>query len=156
MEKKCYKCKNVIPFLEKVCLWCGAKQVNPLLWVALLSIFVIIGILLLWGGEKSNTSNKKTPITLEQKIEKQFTQWDGSHIKLKAYVKDNLKDPSSFEHIKTIYTPNPSVDNKGEQYITVTMEYRAKNSFWGYVVERYKAYFDIEGNPFKIEEWGNI
>ena len=54
------------------------------------------------------------------KIEKQFSAWDGSHITFSRAIKDNLNDPSSFEHVETRY------EDKGT-YILVSMKYRAKN-----------------------------
>ncbi|MDD2566050.1 MAG: hypothetical protein PHZ26_05260 [Candidatus Gracilibacteria bacterium] len=87
----------------------------------------------------------------EKKIESQFSAWDGSHIKLKDYVKKNLKDPDSFEHIGTKYWILQ--DKDGTYYISVNMNYRAKNSFGGYVIENYKAFFDIDGNSIKLDSW---
>lgn len=152
--RKCYKCKKEISFNEKKCPWCNATQLNPILGFSILSILlIIISFSLFWGAsEKEN--NIKKEMTIKEKIEKQFTSWDGSHIQLKKHIKNNLKDPNSFEHIKTTFTPEPLKDIDGNEYISVTMEYRAKNSFWWYVVEKYKAFYSIEGLSIKVENWG--
>ena len=55
-----------------------------------------------------------------------FSVWDGSSSDLVAKVKDRLRDPDSFEHVRTKSTPNAN------GYRTVLMEYRAKNGFGGY------------------------
>lgn len=153
--RKCYKCKKEISYREKKCPWCNATQVSPILWFVVLAVLIVSIFTMFQWSNKAETTIKPI-LTIEQKIEKQFTAWDGSHIKLKQYIKDQLKDPKSFEHIKTTYTPTPLIGTDGSQYITVNMEYRAKNSFWGYLVDTYKAYFDIEGNPFNIGEWSGF
>ena len=56
-----------------------------------------------------------------------FSGWDNSCRPLVAAVKQRLKDPDSFEHIKTGFYRNGSV-------VHVTMTYRARNSFNGYTV----------------------
>ena len=75
---------------------------------------------------------------LKNIIENQFSSWDGSHEKLVKYTKNNLKDPSSFEHIETKYWP-PYTDNEirvnanslhqGVYTYRVRMRYTATNSF---------------------------
>lgn len=57
-----------------------------------------------------------------------ISAWDGSCPKLVNALKENLKDPESFEHIETYI-------KYGDKYVTVVMKYRAKNSFGGYNVE---------------------
>ncbi len=86
-----------------------------------------------------------------KKVEKQFSAWDGSHLLLKRYVIENLKDPDSFEHIDTYFGILQDVD--WLYFVSVEMNYRAKNSFWGYVIWKQKAYFDIDWNPIKTENW---
>jgi uncharacterized protein (DUF736 family) len=54
--------------------------------------------------------------------------WDGSHRATVNYVKKNLRDPESYQHIETRITP---VDKDGNH--TLVMQYRAKNGFGGYV-----------------------
>lgn len=154
-KNTCKKCKADIPFGENKCPSCGAKQI-PLYVSILVWILLVIGAYSFFSWWEDNTWNEvKAPLTIEQKIEKQFSPWDGSHVQLKKYVIETLKDPKSFEHIETTFTPKPLTDETGNEYITVNMQYRAKNSFWGYVVETYKAFFDIEGGPVRIEEWSS-
>lgn len=57
-----------------------------------------------------------------------ISSWDGSCPKLVRVLKDNLKDPESFEHMETYV-------KYGDDYVTVVMKYRAKNSFGGYNIE---------------------
>ena len=60
--------------------------------------------------------------------------WDGSHSGLKRAVKNAVRDPKSFEHIKTLVWPKSPTGTH-----TVAMTYRAKNGFGGYVVEKQSA-----------------
>jgi hypothetical protein len=96
----------------------------------LLCLFVIGGIAIF------SIEEPKTPEQIEQeKIEVHFSSWDGSHRELVSQLKANLKDPDSFEHIETTYKV------QGDS-IWVFMNYRAKNSFGGYVVEGITAITD--------------
>lgn len=96
----------------------------------LLCLLVIGGIAIFSGGEA------KTPEEIAQeKIDANFSPWDGSHRELVRQLKENLKDPDSFEHIETTYRV------EGDS-IWVFMNYRAKNSFGGMVVEGITAITD--------------
>ena len=55
-----------------------------------------------------------------------LSSWDGSHREVKTYVEKRMREPDSFEHIKTRMTP---VDETGQH--TLIMRYRAKNGFGG-------------------------
>ena len=57
-----------------------------------------------------------------------LSAWDGSHREFNLAIKQQLKNPSSFEHVSTKVTP---VSDKGVH--TILMEYRATNSFGGVV-----------------------
>ena len=56
-----------------------------------------------------------------------LSSWDGSHRATENYVVQNLRDPDSYQHIKTSITP---VDKEGNHMLI--MQYRAKNGFGGY------------------------
>ena len=79
----------------------------------------------------------------KEKIDKQFTEWDGSHPALSNLIKDNLNDPDSYEHVKTIFRD----DN---DYIFVITKYRAKNGFGAKVLNAVSAKVDFEGNVIEI------
>ncbi|WP_113155967.1 hypothetical protein [Nitratireductor sp. OM-1] len=71
-----------------------------------------------------------------------LSSWDGSPRNLVFAVEDKLKDPDSFQHIETRY------NNADPKKIVVRMEYRARNSFGGYVVET--AYGELDKNNCKV------
>ena len=90
-------------------------------------------------------SNEDSPEEIaQQKIERLFNPWDGSHLELTKVIKSNLKDPDSFEHIETTYLI------QGDSMIVQT-KYRAKNSFGGVVVESVTAITDKETGT--VLEW---
>ncbi|WP_414462396.1 hypothetical protein [Hyphomicrobium sp. DY-1] len=66
-----------------------------------------------------------------------LSKWDGSHPGMVRTVQGTLRDPGSFEHIKTLIAP---LDAGGGHRIVMT--YRAKNGFGGYNVERTSGSFD--------------
>lgn len=80
-----------------------------------------------------------------KEIEKQFSGWNGAHTNLQYLIKENLKDPKSYEHISTHYYDK-------ETYLLVTTKYRAKNSFGGYVIETIQAQTTLTGEIIQIIE----
>ncbi|MER8921683.1 hypothetical protein [Mesorhizobium sp. M0802] len=75
-----------------------------------------------------------------------LSAWDGSESDLVAKVKEMLRDPSSFEHVKTQIT---QVNSSGEH--TVIMEYRARNGFGGLNVEF--ATGTIKNSDCSLVDW---
>lgn len=87
-----------------------------------------------------NEANQKR----KNKIMQQFSAWDGSHRKLKKYIKNNMNDPDSFEHVETTYT------DKGN-YITVYTKFRGNNSLGVEVINTVSAKVDIDGNIISVQ-----
>lgn len=133
-------------------------------WVVLLIAFFGLGLLgNIVGGTKSqnSTSTNTTPTstststsntTEEKKTEpkdddgKYFSSWDGSNRELVNYVKEHMKDPSSFEHVETRFRDN------GSSY-DIIMKYRGKNSFNATTTEQVTAHFDkITRNLTEVQE----
>src|SRR5690606_1078457 len=67
-------------------------------------------------------AEKQAKAERQDKINRQFSAWDGSHRKLERFIKSIMNDPSSFKHVKTTYA------DKGN-YLLVQMTYRGKNAF---------------------------
>lgn len=84
---------------------------------------------MLQDHERSKQRQAKRETDLQEKIDAQFSPWDGSHRILVAAVEKTLNDPSSFEHIET---KTMRGTNYPETFI-VRMEYTAKNAFGGRV-----------------------
>jgi hypothetical protein len=123
-------------------------------------IFVLIGFL-----PKGNNGDKKseTPKTMTKEdslnlikqdsikkvkerkeyVEKHFSKWDGSHRGVERYIKDNMNDPDSYEHVKTTYLESPD-------YLVVTTKYRGKNKFGGLVLQENMFKVNYEGEVLEV------
>ncbi|MBU0518798.1 hypothetical protein KKA00_05960 [bacterium] len=105
-------------------------------------------LLFLAIGSSDNSDSKKTtkdPRT--QRIESQFSQWDGSHRNLVKLIKESMNDAKSFEHVETSYW------DMGE-YLIVKTTFRGKNAFGGVVKNWVKAKVDLDGNILEVLEQG--
>jgi tetratricopeptide (TPR) repeat protein len=60
----------------------------------------------------------------EQRIQEQFSPWDGSHRRLESFIQRAMNDPDSYEHVETVYW------DKGD-YLIVETTFRGKNAFGG-------------------------
>lgn len=78
-----------------------------------------------------------------EQIQRQFSPWDGSHKGLERYIKKNLKNPDSYDHVQTVY------GDKGDHLIIETT-YRATNSFNAVVTEKAYAKVNVDGTGLTI------
>ncbi len=76
-------------------------------------------------------------------------EYDGSVEQVVDYLKENLKDPRSYESISW-----SKVMHKNGYYM-VRHKYRAKNSFGGFAVENKIFYINLYGEIYKIEDFNN-
>ena len=67
--------------------------------------------------------------------------YDASVRQVESYLKNNLKDPKSYESMEW-----SAVERTGNGGYKVRHKYRAKNSFGGYVTENKVFYLDANGN----------
>jgi len=88
-------------------------------------------------------SQQRLEAEKEKKIKAQFSAWDGSHRGLEKLIKENMNDPSSYEHDKTIYW------EMGDHIVVLTT-FRGKNAFGGVVKDSYKAKYDLNGNLMAV------
>ncbi|MFT4968107.1 MAG: RNA polymerase subunit RPABC4/transcription elongation factor Spt4 [Candidatus Deianiraeaceae bacterium] len=144
-HKKCRKCKKWIAYTCIRCPKCKNRSIviEEILGWIVVGIIVIV-VINMFTGESPKKPQKTHEQVITEKIEQSFS-WNGAHRGLQNFVKKNLKDPKSYEHIKTTYR-----HHKHNNTITVNMEYRAKNSFGGYVVETASAVADLNGNLVEI------
>lgn len=146
---QCKECGTKISSSAKACPLCGKE----LLRNKQFGCGTIIVIIIFASFIYSQFSEKTTPTKASQSpqdprkvtIEKAFSPWDGSHRQLESYIKKNLKDPDSYQHIETRYADNGNT-------ITVTTKYRAKNSFGGYVIESSVATANIDGTLITVNQ----
>lgn len=79
----------------------------------------------------------------KNKIESQFSAWDGSHRTLERYVKSAMNDPDSYKHESTTYA------DKGD-YLLVQTTFRGKNAFGGVVRNTITAKLSLDGDLLEI------
>ena len=115
--------------------------------VQVLTFIFLIGLIWL-GCNRCNAclnepSKPTAPLTRAEKISKQFSAWDGSHLNLTKVIKAGMNDPNSFEHANTTYI------DEGD-YLLVTETFRGTNAFGGVVPNTITAKVDLDGNVIKI------
>lgn len=107
---------------------------------------ILITIVVIFCMDQCFKSNKKRSEYENNdpngRIERHFSNIDGSYTKFKNYIKENLKDPSSFEHVETRYNDN----NDGT--VTVYMKYRGKNSFGAVTTQIAKCTLNVNSGDF--------
>lgn len=81
----------------------------------------------------------------KERIEKGFSSWDGSHIKLTEMIKAGMNDKDSYEHVETIY-----YDNK--DHLIVVQTFRGNNAFGAKVKNSVRAKVDLDGNVIEVLE----
>jgi len=98
--------------------------------------------------EQENIEKKKQEeetTARKEMIGKQFSAWDGSHIKLTRLIKDAMNDPDSYEHDKTVYWDM-------EDHLIVSTTFRGMNAFGGTVKNTVKAKVSLDGEDIEILE----
>ncbi|MEO5759686.1 MAG: hypothetical protein ABIQ51_22850 [Mesorhizobium sp.] len=108
---------------------------------------IVISLLLGFALTHCGGSTSKTDVAEDHR--KGFhclSAWDGSDSALVAKVNENLRDPSSFEHVETRISP---VDSEGNH--RVVMEYRARNGFGGLNVSIAKG--TIRNSDCALIDW---
>ena len=83
---------------------------------------------------------------LNKRAADQFSVWDGSHRNLTKIIKEELKDPKSYEHIETRYVRNNSS-------ITVVTRFRANNAIGLPIVNTVTARVAVDGDNIEIKSW---
>jgi len=99
--------------------------------------------------EKQRVNEAQKKKRNEEFKESCLSSWDGSCPTLERYLKKNLKDPDSYEHIETGFW------NMGDHAVVLT-KYRAKNSFGGYVIGYIKAKVSWDCEVTEIIDNGNM
>jgi hypothetical protein len=82
----------------------------------------------------------------KQNIQKLFSGWDGSHLKLTEKIKESLNDPKSYEHIETSFKDMDS-------FLIVNATFTAKNAFGGTLKKDVVVVSDTLGNITEVIKW---
>jgi len=76
-------------------------------------------------------------------VEKYFSPMDGSHVGVRDFIKENMNDPDSYDHVKTTY-----IDFS--DYLVVTTKFRGKNKFGATVLQEKTFKVDYNGNVIEM------
>lgn len=165
----CPECTNSISETAESCPYCGHRvlsekekkkikadeqkekfknfsdTIKGVIVLIFIIIVLVVGIGICTSEDKpSEPAKPKTQAELRQeKIDNQFSAWDGSHRNLETLIKQGMNDPDSYEHVKTTYL------EQGDNLI-VTTQFRGKNAFGGVVLNSVIAKTDLDGNVIKI------
>lgn len=103
------------------------------LWKKVLIGLIVVGVIAKFVQPPLNKENGRSEAKLTM-----------AYVKAKRSIKEALKDPASFEEIvhKEYYQSGP---DSAKNNIQVIIQYRAKNSFGGFVVEKKAINFDSTG-----------
>lgn len=94
--------------------------------------------------EKETAKRQKDPNADKRGAKPKLSQWDGANRAIEAWIKARLKNPDSYEHVKTF---DPIADGA---YWKVVTNYRATNSFGAKITESHT--FWMQGETIVKEE----
>lgn len=96
-------------------------------------------------AQRLTEQTQRTSLAAEQQkqIDEQFSAWDGSNKILTRVIKENMKNPDSYQHVRTTYVV------KGTDLIVTTI-YRGTNSFGAIVPSTVVARISLDGSHYKI------
>ncbi|WP_416305191.1 hypothetical protein [Neptunicella sp. SCSIO 80796] len=155
---KCHECKNQISSTAKTCPQCGAKNKPQTTTTTKIFAVLFAVIIVYWvtsapsvpttrttstTSTQTATPKPKAPPTIDEKIKKQFSAWDGSHYGLEKIIKKSMNDPDSYKHIETRYV-------KEDNDILVITEFSGKNAFNATVKNSIAGKFTFDGQLLEI------
>ncbi len=98
--------------------------------------------------EKAAAAAEQAKVTARKnRIQAQFSGWDGSYRPLEKIIKASMNDPDSYKHVETKYS------DLGE-YLIVETTFRGKNAFGGVVKNSVRAKFTLDGELVEIVSQG--
>lgn len=119
--------------------------------VVVICISIPIFCVLSGNGHKTTQSNY-TESKKEINKEKVFNSaWDGSVLQVERYLKNNLRDPDSYQSIEW----SKVIKNDNGTFV-VRHKYRAKNGFGGYNIEEKIFVLNKDGEIIKINDYKTI
>ncbi|MDG4475401.1 hypothetical protein [Thiovibrio frasassiensis] len=109
-------------------------------------ILVLVAFFAIFILERFMSYNSRHPLEDKPKEVVHNLSWDGSVLQVESWLKQNLKDPGSFEAIEW-----SKVIKNANGYF-VRCKYRAKNSFGGYAVENKLFMLNSSGEVITVTD----
>lgn len=94
---------------------------------------------------EENRQKQRAATAREERIERQFSVWDGSHRNLERYILTIMNDPDSYDHEETVYWDRGS-------HLIVKTTFRGRNAFGGMVLNSIRAKVALDGEVLEILE----
>jgi hypothetical protein len=141
------------------------KVVKPLVRVAgvalLIGVFgVVVGVTearkkqalpdakpqapVLTEAQQAELEKQRIATERRQRIESQFSKWDGSHPGVEKAIKKSMHNPASYEHVETRFADR-------DDHLAIITKFRGTNEFGGVVMNSAKAKVDLEGNVLSLQ-----
>ena len=152
----CPECRKKISDVADSCPNCGYKLTSEKIAdikkeekkvtniATFITIFIFIIFIIFISGSPSNTETATPKVeTRQEKIEKHFSVWDGSHRALTQVIKKSMHNPDSYQHVETIVWD-------GGDHLIVKTTYRGTNRFGGIVKNLVRAKVDLNGHVIEI------
>jgi hypothetical protein len=132
---------------QKAMQYARSENRKVMYWLIGIGAFVVFALVIDKAQKESPiTAKNQSPDEIRKKrIERQFSGWNGCHYNLEKYVKDNMNDPDSYQHIETRYS------DEGE-YLLVATKFRGNNAFGGKVINYITAKVSLHGKILEIIE----
>ena len=148
---KCQKCGMLFDSNLIRCPSCGIdttdkkNKVIDLIGYTVSGLAIVAFILWLIFPPSNDPPSVKTAAEIrKEKIERQFSSWDGSHRPTEKIIKEAMHNPASYEHVRTRY----EIQHDGN--IIVRTTYRGTNAFNAIVINWATLEYDIDGNLIRV------
>jgi hypothetical protein len=151
---KCKECDSQVSSKADACPKCGAKVKKGVGCGGLFLIcFVVVIFMFIMAGQSpgpsaaqpsSAVATKPAPPAAPREVVEN-SPWDASVRQVERYLKNNLKDPDSYQSIEW-----SAVLKKDGGGFMVRHKYRAKNGFGGYGIENQIFTMDSAGNVIAV------
>ena len=146
--KPCRYCGHGVARNAQRCPGCDGKRPFPqsrlVAFLITVSLFGLLFASIIAYGEADHPS--KLGNGSAERIDSQFSAWDGSHSGLVAAVQESMYAPDSFEHVKTIHR------DEGD-HLLLQMTFRGKNQMGGVSTKDVQAKADFKGNVLELRDF---
>lgn len=120
------------------CIGCMVIVLIPIV------VFVLISL-----DNKNEPKSTSTKSARQERIENQFSSWDGSHFKLTRRIKKSMHNPKSYKHVKTAWVEH-------RDYINVVTQYQGENLFGVTVTNSIIERVNLNGEILEIVDGSGL
>lgn len=122
------------------------RKVNRFFAIIFILVFSGVVIKSCFFTSTSNTKEVVKPLSLKDKALATLSGYDGSLRSLVVLIKENMNDPSSFEHVET------RIGDYQPKDFAASMKYRGKNAFGAVITKYVDVRVSYDGTVLYIEK----